>query len=199
MLACIEKCRYLGHLARDILWESDLSLSISWQNKGKFEVIIIIIMLTWTIFWKPRFEGPWGNSINYMQNQYSLVFHKAYQADLLPKAGFSSVNLSFGVPQVWQGALVAACCVPQALPGAPLPPETSAQGIWEELSWQQQQHNSRDPPAGPWSWSILLNEHTESSSDSHCPAKHSDTAVAEEIPFFPPCFSTSLSQPGFSL
>lgn len=92
-----------------------------------------------------------------MQNQYSLVLHKAYQADLLPKAGFSSVELSFGVPQVW-GAPVAACCVPQPLPEALLPLETSVQAIWAALSWQQQQqqHNSRDPSSQQVHGSILF-------------------------------------------
>lgn len=108
------------------------------------------------LFWRAGFEGPWGNSLNEMQNQYSLAFHKAYQTDLFAKAGFNSVSLSFGVPKAWQG-LVAACCVPQTLPGAPLPLETSAQGFWAVLSWQQQQHNSRDSPSRSMVTEHLLN------------------------------------------
>lgn len=153
-------------------------------------------------FWKPRFEGPLGNSINDMQNQYSLVFHEAYRTDLLPKAGFSSVNLSFGIPQVW-GALVAACCVPQTLPGAPLPPETSAEGIWEVLSWRQQQHSSRDPPSRS-----MVTKHFVKCPELMSTRRAPVTLTAlpstrtllllRKFPF-PRCFSTSLSQPGFSL
>lgn len=161
-------------------------------------------------FWKPRFEGPWGNSINDMQNQYSLVFHKAYQTDLLLKAGFSSVKL-------WSPTGMGATCgsllchprlcgVPHtccALPRAP--PETSAQGTWEVLSWQQQQqHSSRDPPSSR----PMVTEHFVK-----CPGLMSTrrapaalTALPSTRPLllprefpFPRCLSTLLSQPGFSL
>lgn len=97
------------------------------------------------------------------------------------------------------------CSVPhigRALPGAPL--ETSAQGTWEVLSWQQQQHSSRDPPS---SRSMVM-EHfvkcPELMSTQRAPATLTalpstrPLLLLREFPF--PCFfSTPLSQPGFSL
>lgn len=138
-----------------------------------------------------------------MQNQYSLVFHKAYRADLLPKAGFSSVDLRFGVPQVW-GALEAACCVPLTLPGALLPLETSVQGIWEVLFGSS---SSTIPEIHPPS-RCMVTEHfvkcpeltSTRRAPGTLPALPSTRTLLLPRKFpFPCCFSTPLSRAGFSL